>query len=214
MRRQAHTWRAGWANMRTLQASLRQQPRLGGPHRGQSTGIFPEAVAPAVASTCGLAAPTAACPPTRSSDLPPGELFVHRNVANSRGAHGPQLPHRAAVRGRSPKVKHVLVGGHYGCGGVASAVRNDRPGLIDNWLRHVQDVPLKHLPMMQNLAGPNQQSDRLCGTQHHRAGGQCLPDHRGPGSLGPRPGRGHPRLDLQPGRRPPAGIARLHCWPG
>ena len=60
------------------------------------------------------------------------------------------------------KVQHILVVGHYGCGGVLSALRNDRLGLIDNWLRHVQDVRLKHLPMMEAIASHASQADRLC----------------------------------------------------
>ena len=60
------------------------------------------------------------------------------------------------------RVKHILVVGHYGCGGVKAALRNNRLGLIDNWLRHVQDVRDKHRALLQAVAGGELKADRLC----------------------------------------------------
>ena len=95
-------------------------------------------------------------------DLEPGELFVHRNVANVVVHTDLNCLSVLQYAVEVLRVKHVMVVGHYGCGGVLSALRNDRLGLIDNWLRHVQDVRLKHLPMMEAIASHASQADRLC----------------------------------------------------
>jgi carbonic anhydrase len=57
---------------------------------------------------------------------------------------------------------HIIVCGHYGCGGVRAALRDDRLGLVDNWLRHVQDVRWKHLPELDALSTEEKRHDRLC----------------------------------------------------
>jgi carbonic anhydrase len=93
--------------------------------------------------------------------LLPGELFVHRNVANI-VVHTDLnclsvMQFAVDVLG----VKHVLVVGHYGCGGVHAALEKKRLGLIDNWLRHVQDVHGKHREMLDFIADPRAREDRL-----------------------------------------------------
>jgi len=60
------------------------------------------------------------------------------------------------------KVRHIIVCGHYGCGGVLAALRDDRMGLVDNWLRHVQDVRWKHKPTLEALRGEAERHARLC----------------------------------------------------
>ena len=94
--------------------------------------------------------------------LVPGEVFVHRNVANVVVHTDLNCLSVLQYAVEVLRGKHVMVVGHYGCGGVLSALRNDRLGLIDNWLRHVQDVRLKHLPMMEAIASHASQADRLC----------------------------------------------------
>jgi len=94
-------------------------------------------------------------------DLDPGELFVHRNVANV-VVHTDfnclaVLQYAVDVL----KVEHVLVVGHYGCGGIKAALDDSAHGLIDNWLRHVQDVAVRHRQALAPVDGAAR-VDRLC----------------------------------------------------
>ena len=94
--------------------------------------------------------------------LLPGEVFVHRNVANV--VVHTDLNCLSVVQYAVDvlRVKHILVVGHYGCGGVAAALRDNRLGLIDNWLRHVQDVRDKHRELIRSVESLDARSARLC----------------------------------------------------
>ncbi|HEX8144538.1 MAG TPA: carbonate dehydratase [Pyrinomonadaceae bacterium] len=94
--------------------------------------------------------------------LMPGELFVHRNVANVVTHTDFNCLSVMQYAVDVLKVKHIIVCGHYGCGGVQAAMENRRMGLIDNWLRHVQDVVLKHKALLARLEDEQQRRDRLC----------------------------------------------------
>ena len=101
-------------------------------------------------------------PATQLVGLAAGELFVHRNVANV-VVHTDfnclsVLQFAVDVLG----VSHVIVCGHYGCGGVQAAMQNLRLGLIDNWLRHVQDVMHGHAELLSKIADESERLDRLC----------------------------------------------------
>lgn len=94
--------------------------------------------------------------------LPPGEVFVHRNVANV-------VPH-SDLNALSTlqfavdvlQVQHVLVVGHYGCGGIRAVLDGARVGLVDNWLGHVGDVMERHLAELDALPDITARHDRLC----------------------------------------------------
>ena len=94
--------------------------------------------------------------------LVPGEMFVHRNIANV--VVHTDLNCLSAIQYAvdSLKVEHVIVCGHYGCGGVLAALRDQKQGLIDNWLRHIQDVRIKHRGALDLLEGEAARHDRLC----------------------------------------------------
>jgi carbonic anhydrase len=95
-------------------------------------------------------------------DLLPGELFVHRNLANV--VTHTDLNCLSVIQFAVDvlKVKHIIVVGHYGCSGVGAALRGDRIGLSDNWLRHVQDVRQKHEVRLSALTDAAARGDRLC----------------------------------------------------
>lgn len=101
-------------------------------------------------------------PATQLVGLSPGELFVHRNVANV--VVHTDLNCLSVIQYAVDvlKVKHIIVCGHYGCGGVQAALRNDRNGLIDNWLRHVQDVVQKHHDLLESMGDEAERLDKLC----------------------------------------------------
>jgi carbonic anhydrase len=94
-------------------------------------------------------------------DLPPGELFVHRNVANVVVHTDLNCLSVLQYAVDALKVRHVIVCGHYGCGGVRAALAGTKLGLIDNWLRHVQDVNQKHASELDRLS-LDAREDRLC----------------------------------------------------
>lgn len=93
--------------------------------------------------------------------LLPGELFVHRNVGNVVVHSDLNCLSVLQYAVDALRVKHIIVTGHYGCGGVRAALEGVRLGLIDNWLRHVQDVHAVHRRYVDQLFGEHQ-LDRLC----------------------------------------------------
>lgn len=94
--------------------------------------------------------------------LAPGEVFVHRNVANLVVHTDLNALSVIQYAVHALRVKHILVVGHYGCGGVAAALRNNRLGLIDNWLRNVQDVRDRHESALASIDDEKTRVDRLC----------------------------------------------------
>ncbi|MCX7251908.1 MAG: carbonate dehydratase [Burkholderiales bacterium] len=100
-------------------------------------------------------------PANEITGLDPGEVFVHRNVANV-VVHS-DLNALSVIQYAVDmlKVEHIMVVGHYGCGGVLATLRGTRVGLVDNWLRHVHDVKLRHRRRLDHLPVAVQE-DVLC----------------------------------------------------
>ena len=101
-------------------------------------------------------------PANQVVDLAPGEVFVHRNIANV--VVHTDLNCLSVIQFAVDvlKVEHILVVGHYGCGGVHAALTRARVGLADNWIRHVGDVAEKHAGLLAGAGDEPLQHDRLC----------------------------------------------------
>ncbi len=94
--------------------------------------------------------------------LEPGQIFVHRNVANVVVHSDLNCLSVMQYAVDVLKVRHIIVTGHYGCGGIRAALSNQKLGLIDNWLRHVQDVAAKHKKELDILTTALEKENRLC----------------------------------------------------
>jgi carbonic anhydrase len=94
--------------------------------------------------------------------LLPGEMFVHRNVANVVVHTDLNCLSVIQFAVEVLRIRHIIVCGHYGCGGVLAALRDDRLGLIDNWLRHIQDVRWKYQGLLDALLTEAERHHRLC----------------------------------------------------
>ena len=101
-------------------------------------------------------------PANQLAGLMPGEMFVHRNVANVVDHTDFNCLSVMQYAVDVLKVEHIIVCGHHGCGGVKAAMDNLQLGLIDNWLRHVQDVIHEHEQLLAQVDDENERLDRLC----------------------------------------------------
>ncbi|MGJ7512539.1 carbonate dehydratase [Variovorax sp. GT1P44] len=100
-------------------------------------------------------------PANQITGLDPGEVFVHRNIANAVVATDLNCLSTIQFAVDQLKVEHVMVVGHYGCGGVLAALNNTRVGLADNWLSHIKDVAAKHKQLLES-APLERRHDLLC----------------------------------------------------
>ena len=100
--------------------------------------------------------------PTSSVGLLPGDMFVHRNVANLVNHSDMNCLAVLQFAVEVLKVRHIIVCGHYGCGGVKAAFDDSRYGLVDNWLRHIQDTMHKHRESIDSESEYESRLDKLC----------------------------------------------------
>ena len=100
-------------------------------------------------------------PANQITGLEPGEVFVHRNVANVVVPSDLNCLSTIQYSVDQLKIEHLMVVGHYGCGGVMAALEGLRLGLVDNWTRHVRDIRDKHIDLLQSLS-PQYRHDALC----------------------------------------------------
>ncbi|BDX02485.1 MAG: carbonate dehydratase [Marinomonas sp.] len=101
-------------------------------------------------------------PANQIVDLLPGEVFVHRNIANV--VVHTDLNCLSVIQFAVDvlKVKHIMVVGHYGCGGIKAAMGNEEHGMIDNWLRHIKDVYRLHKDELDAISDEHTRFDRMC----------------------------------------------------
>ena len=95
-------------------------------------------------------------------DIDPGEMFVHRNIANVVAHTDLNLISVLQFAVEVLKVEHIIVCGHYGCGGVKAALENKPLGMIDNWLRHIRDVAQRHEEELMSIPDKEARVHRLC----------------------------------------------------
>lgn len=100
-------------------------------------------------------------PANQITNTMPGDIFVHRNIANVVTHTDMNMLSVLDYSVNVLKVKHVVVCGHYGCGGIAAALSDNQVGLIDNWLRNIKDVYRIHEREMSTIKDPLRRSDRL-----------------------------------------------------
>ena len=101
-------------------------------------------------------------PANQITGLMPGEVFVHRNIANL--VIHTDINSQAVIQYavEALRVRHIIVCGHYGCGGVRAAMESNDYGLLHNWLRNIKDVYLKHESELEGVADEQQRFDRMC----------------------------------------------------
>lgn len=101
-------------------------------------------------------------PANQITGLAPGEVFVHRNIANVVAHTDLNCLSVMQFAVDVLRVNHIMVVGHYDCSGVKAALTRSRVGLADNWLRHIHDVIQKHQIFLESVADPDLRLDRLC----------------------------------------------------
>ena len=130
--------------------------------RQQDTDFFPKLAAQQGPEYLWIGCSDSRVPANQIVGLMPGEVFVHRNVANVVVHADLNCLSVLQFAVDVLRIRHVIVCGHYGCGGVRAAWQDERMGLVDNWLRHVQDVAQKHRTVLANAGTLPDQINRLC----------------------------------------------------
>lgn len=148
-------------SMQTLKRLLDNNRAWAQRIREQDPGFFPKLAAQQAPEYLWIGCSDSRVPANQIVGLLPGEVFVHRNVANVVVHADLNCLSVLQFAVDVLKIRHVIVCGHYGCGGVRAALSDERLGLIDNWLCHIQDVRDKHAAPLAPLNG-EAKFDRLC----------------------------------------------------
>ncbi|HVV70474.1 MAG TPA: carbonate dehydratase [Verrucomicrobiae bacterium] len=148
--------------MRTLKKLFDQNRAWAERLREQDPGFFLELSRQQFPQYLWIGCSDSRVPANQIVGLLPGELFVHRNIANLVVHTDLNCLSVMQFAVDLLKVRHIIVCGHYGCSGVGAALRRERLGLSDNWLRHVQDVRQKHETLLNQLEDPALALKRLC----------------------------------------------------
>lgn len=147
--------------MKTLKHIFERNRAWAAAIREKDPGFFPSLATQQSPEYLWIGCSDSRVPANQIIDLPPGEVFVHRNIANvvvHTDLNCLSVIHFAV---EVLKVKHIIVCGHYGCGGVAAAIEDKDHGLIDNWLRHIRDVDRLHADSLEGLE-THAKLDKLC----------------------------------------------------
>ncbi len=148
--------------MRFLQDLFANNRAWAAARQEQDPGFFARLAAQQAPEYLWIGCSDSRVPANEIVGLLPGELFVHRNVANLVVHTDLNCLSVLQFAVDVLRVRHVIVTGHYGCGGIRAALENSRLGLIDNWLRHVQDVRERHEALLAAIAAADGRLNRLC----------------------------------------------------
>ena len=148
--------------MRTLPELFENNRRWAAEQRARDPEMFSRLVEQQAPNYLWIGCADSRVPANEIVGLASGELFVHRNVANVVVHTDLNCLSVLQYAVEALQVPDVIVCGHYGCGGVAAAMENRKLGLIDNWLRHVQDVRDKHRAALDALPDDASRLERMC----------------------------------------------------
>ncbi|HKV33602.1 MAG TPA: carbonate dehydratase [Pyrinomonadaceae bacterium] len=148
--------------MKDLKRLLEQNRAWAEGIRADDPGFFPTLAKQQSPKFLWIGCADSRVPATQLAGMVPGEMFVHRNVANVVVHTDFNCLSVVQYAVDVLKVEHIIVCGHHGCGGVKAALDNLSLGLIDNWLRHVQDVLHAHEELLAQIEDESERVDRLC----------------------------------------------------
>jgi carbonic anhydrase len=148
--------------MTTLQTLIDNNRRWAASISARNPGFFERLEAQQAPAYLWIGCADSRVPANDIVGLLPGELFVHRNVANVVVHTDLNCLSVIQYAVEVLRVRHIIVCGHYGCGGVQAAFERRKLGMIDNWLRHVQDVHARHARLVDSLGTKEQRLNRLC----------------------------------------------------
>jgi len=148
--------------MKSLSSLLKSNKNWADKIETTNPGFFEQLAAQQSPEILWIGCSDSRVPANQIVGLDPGDVFVHRNVANIVNQTDLNCLSVIQYAVEMLKVKHVIVVGHYGCGGVHAALHNENNGLIDNWLRNIKDTYTQHHEELDKITNEEQQVDRLC----------------------------------------------------